>query len=398
MPDATTSNPTIEIDDPAALRDLVNDCVARANPLIDYGIAHAGLGHPPPPEHTRLSQRGGVIEHYERDLVLRAACGAPLGELQAVLRPCNQFLPIDADPDLTLGEIINHNVYGPLRVSFGAVRDLMLGARYVDGKGRDIHVGGRTVKNVAGYDVTRFMVGSLGEMGVVYEATLRTYAVPKQVTDLELTLDDPAVLDGALSDWLLTDAAPATMLLARDAGQWKMCLAYFGTASGCAAQRRSLETRLGQLDGLEPASARDDQLGAHLDDQAVRRSWRRSAPTVVRIIVPPAHTGETCKALADWAAGEPGFQIEALPIHGCIFAGGDLDAGRASTLDEIVAKAIEPLGGLRVWHSRPEGAASIEPFAPPQPDWPLLERLKRTMDPNRIFNPGRFLGRQELVS
>ena len=141
MPDVTASNPTIEIDDPVALRDLVNDCLARANPLVDYGIAHAGLGHPPPPEHTRLSQQGGVIEHYERDLVLRAACGTPLGALQAALRPHNQFLPIDADPDLTLGEIINHNVYGPLRVSFGAVRDLMLGARYVDGKGRDIHVG-----------------------------------------------------------------------------------------------------------------------------------------------------------------------------------------------------------------------------------------------------------------
>ena len=70
---------------------------------------------------------------------------------------------------------------------------------------------------------------------------------------------------------------------------------------------------------------------------------------------------------------------------------GTLDAAVASALDAHINRTIAPLGGLRVWQRRPQGAQAIEPFGPPQPDWPMLAKLKHTMDPQRLFNPGRFL-------
>ena len=391
MPNVTADNPTADIESTDGLTELVRDCLAKRMPIVDYGCAHGGLGHRPPAEHIRLVQRGGIIEHYQRDMTVRAAAGITIADLQAALRPHNQYVPIDADDDLTLGEVINHNVYGPLRVTYGSVRDLLLGLHYVDGQARDIHVGGRTVKNVAGYDVTRFMVGGLGEYGAVYEATIRTYAIPKNVMQVKLTLSDPQLLDGLCSGWLLSDAAPATMVLSRNGPDWTVLVGYFGTAHGCSTQLHSLESWIAGKTGMSISDTSTTQLEAHLQDIALLRDWRRRATALVKAIVPPASTGQTCKQLAAWQGGQSAPQIEAMPVHGCIFVGGELDVEQAVTLDGYVNRTIEPVNGLRLWHCRPNHTDRIDPFGPSQPDWPILHRLKGPFDPKNIFNPGRFV-------
>ncbi len=390
MPQAAT-NSTVTISEADELSDLVRDAGSRGTAIVDYGVAHEGLGHPPPAVHVRLAQTGSVIEHHERDMTVRVAAGSTMEDLNAKLAPHNQFLPTDADPDLTLGEVINHNVYGPLRVSYGGMRDLMLGLRYVDGEGRQIHVGGRTVKNVAGYDLSRFMVGSLGEMGIVYEATLRTYAVPPRVFTIELHLDDPAVIDTMLTDWLLTDAAPAWLGLKMADKHAIVRLGYFGRATACEVQAMALENMVKNRPGIKVLGTSKRSLEQDADERTTRRRWRREASGLCKIIVPPASTGATCQALAEWVADKALVNIEALPVHGCIFAGGTLDAAVASAFDAQINRMIAPLGGLRVWQRRPQDAQGIEPFAPPQSDWPMLAKLKHTLDPKRLFNPGRFL-------
>lgn len=101
--------------DPRDFLVAVRDATASHRPLIDYGLAHAGLGHAPPAEHTRFAQEAdpsnaGILEHYVRDLTVRAAAGITIGDLQKALAPTNQFAPIDADDDITLGEAIHHNI------------------------------------------------------------------------------------------------------------------------------------------------------------------------------------------------------------------------------------------------------------------------------------------------
>jgi hypothetical protein len=375
----------------------VRDALAARRPLVDYGKAHRGLGHPPPPVHTPISQRGDALDIHERDMTMRAPAGATLGHVQRHLAAVGQFLPIDADETLTLGEIVMHNVYGPLRLTYGTMRDLLLGLDYVDGTGRDIRVGGRTVKNVAGYDVTKLMVGSLGELGLVYAMTLRTYALPPQVMAVDLHVEHASDLDDRMTALLTCDARPTWLMLGRHENAWRMRLAYAGGSTACAAQLRSLETFLDALPGVRILTAATYEHEA----DALRRSslcrWRDTAAAVLKLIVPPARTGDICAALTQahqLAHLGARLHVDALPVHGCICVGGDLSCEEARQLDALAVRLFEQSGadqGLRIWHTRPPAAADLPPFGPPQPDYPLLQQLKAAMDPHSLFNPGRCI-------
>lgn len=379
------------------LKQLVQTSIEKKTPIVDYGVAHSGLGHCPPENASTFKQSGSVLELYERDLTVRVAAGTTVADLTGQLAQAKQFVPLDADDDMTIGEVINHNVYGPLRTGYNAIRDWLLGLHYVDGNGDDIHVGGRTVKNVAGYDVSRLMVGSLGELGVIHEATIRTYAVPEQVAAVELTIESPATFDQLLPQMLLTDAAPAWLQMWRniDESRWDVSLAYYGRARANAVQTRSLETLLDGCSGIHIAGTTESGLAEDTQLRSDRRAWRRVSPAVVKIVVPPASTGKTSIALQDWAElNQPKLHIEATPAHGCIFAGGNLSGEQAREFDSMITESLGETGGFRAWYQRPEAkdaAEAIEPFAPAQSDWPLLANLKKTMDPHLLFNPGRLL-------
>ena len=372
--------------------------MASGVPLADYGIAHADFGHAPPAEHQPLNQHGHVIEHYVRDLTVRVAAGCTIGDLQQSLAQQNQFLPVDADSDVTIGEIITCHMYGPLRTGFGSVRDLLLGLAFIDGHGRDIRVGGRTVKNVAGLDVTRFMVGSLGEFGFVHEATLRTFAVPERVLSVTLAADASAHFAPLLQQVLLTDANPARMSLHRMREHWNLELGYFGTQAACLAQLRSLESLL--TDARVRIRASVDQ---HLpDDEAMRagqRSWRREAGALVKVIVRPSDTFAVLEAIERFEATESACEhlhVEALPSFGCVFAGCSMDAARAARLDSAITQAIPD--ATRQWLVRPVGTETPPPVAPLPPALSLLHRIKSALDPHNVLNTGRtFTPKQDAA-
>jgi FAD/FMN-containing dehydrogenase len=390
---ASTLPSSTTLHDPKDLQALVKDAIASKTPIVDYGVAHTGLGNPPPAAATRLTfgspaDSHGIIEHYSRDFTVRAWAGATLADLAVGLAKDNQFFPIDADPDLTLGEVINHNVFNAQRIGYNAIRDISLGLHYIDGEGRDIHVGGRTVKNVAGYDVTRLMVGSLGQLGLVYEATVRTYAIPQHVTGAAAVLQNLSALDSLIPTLLQSSASPARMHASYNPGQNTFTLhcGYHGSPKACDVQSTSLKHKLAGLASditLTQTNLADDQ--AFLTGT---RAWRRSAQALLKLIVPPASTGKTADALA--ALAIPGLHIDALPAHGVIFTGGNLTVSQATTLDAAALKLIAPESGLKAWYTRPSGA-NLLPFAPAQSDWPIITRLKATMDPHNLFNPGRLV-------
>ena len=398
MSRTTTGNPTREIESSEDLCAMVRECTERKMSIVDYGVAHAGLGHPPPNEHLRLVQKGTVLEHYNRDMTVRAAAGTSMGELQAELAEHDQFVPIDADPDMTLGEVICHNVYGPMRVAYGSIRDLLLGLSYVDGAGHQIAVGGRTVKNVAGYDVSRFMVGSLGELGIVYEAIVRTYSIPDRVVVIRLQSDEPSQVDSMLTDWLLSDAAPAWLFLNMSDGSATLRLGYFGRSAACEVQVRALENLIKDRPKLSIISTATRSAPDDATDRATRRRWRREATALCKIVVPPATTGSVCQRLAEWARDRTMVNIDGLPMHGCIFIGGTIDAALAGELDRVIATIVDPLPGFRVWYQRPEGTESMSPFAPQPTDYAMLTRLKEAMDPQGLFNPGRLIRPESVTS
>jgi hypothetical protein len=120
----------------------------------------------------------GQIESYVADMTATVAADVPLETVQAHLAKFDQWIPIDGDARLPIGRLVETNSTGPLRLGYGAWRDLLLGCQFKTGGGRLITAGGRTMKNVAGYDLVKLMVGQGGMLGSLLTVTCRTYARP----------------------------------------------------------------------------------------------------------------------------------------------------------------------------------------------------------------------------
>jgi FAD/FMN-containing dehydrogenase len=127
--------------------------------------------------HVPLVEPGGADLHA-RDMTATFSAEMTLAEAQRRLGEIGQWLPVDGWPGATLGRLVEINSTGPLRLGFGAWRDLLLGVQFLNGRGELISAGGRTVKNVAGYDLTKFMVGQQGMFGRIVTVTTRTYRRP----------------------------------------------------------------------------------------------------------------------------------------------------------------------------------------------------------------------------
>src|SRR5436190_3136055 len=150
-------------------------CALPSARKLPYNRVHMGSARP----NQQPLVRPGEIEHHVADLSATFSADVTLAEAQKRLREHGQWLPIDGDVNATLGSLVERNSTGPLRLGFGAWRDLLLGVQFTNGAGELITAGGRTVKNVAGYDLTKFMVGQYGIFGKLVTLTTRTYKAPE---------------------------------------------------------------------------------------------------------------------------------------------------------------------------------------------------------------------------
>ena len=140
---------------------------------------------------SRLPQRQGpdalidttkmraIVEHDAANLTVTAQAGLTIGELQETLAAAGQFLPLDAPAPATLGGAVASALAGPRRHAHGAARDLALGLTFIGGDARAYRAGGKTVKNVAGYDFGKLLIGSWGTLGIITEITFRALPLPK---------------------------------------------------------------------------------------------------------------------------------------------------------------------------------------------------------------------------
>lgn len=141
-----------------------------------------------------LANDRGIVQYEPNDLTLTARAGTTVGELTAAAKENGQWLPLDpwGGDDGTLGATLSTATAGPHSISMGLPRDIVLGMEFVAGNGDVIRSGGRVVKNVAGFDLTRLMVGSWGTLGVITEATIRLRARPALTRTLAVDVTDSA--------------------------------------------------------------------------------------------------------------------------------------------------------------------------------------------------------------
>ena len=147
--------------------------------------------HPSAPDAAPLSMSGqtGIIEYQPQEFTLTVRAGTAVRELVSALARHQQYLPFDPllPESATIGGTVAANLSGPRRFRFGGIRDFILGARVVDGLGRAFRVGGKVVKNAAGFDLSKFLVGSLGRYAIMTELTFKVFPEPPHFRALRLT-------------------------------------------------------------------------------------------------------------------------------------------------------------------------------------------------------------------
>ena len=155
--------------------------------------------------YTKLDTRpySGILEYQPEELVITACAGTPLKEIEAALAEKNQVLafePPHFGDSATLGGAIAAGLAGPGRISVGNLRDFVLGARILDGKGQDLSFGGKVMKNVAGYDVSRLLPGSMGTLSLLLEASVKVLPRPAATTTLRCNISQARALQ-LLNQW-----------------------------------------------------------------------------------------------------------------------------------------------------------------------------------------------------
>jgi hypothetical protein len=262
------------------------------------------------------------------------------------------WLPVDCQgrPEAPIGHLVEQNASGPLRLGWGAWRDLLLGCQFYNGMGELITAGGRTVKNVAGYDLTKFMIGQNGIFGKLATVTTRVYRKPDDAILAEFE-PEMAVFNRLLASPL----RPQWAVLTQNA----LTCGYLGTGPTVDFYARELRARQMTRHGI-------------VADALWRcQNWRvpQNEELCLRASVPPMKIMEFAQnaKLRDWVAD---------PAFGVVLGTMGQDSMR------LVEKAASAVGG-RAWFYDADRTA----FTPTASERAILERLKQAMDPNKALAP-----------
>ncbi|MHA2901863.1 glycolate oxidase subunit GlcE [Ralstonia mannitolilytica] len=367
----TALSPTL-----ARFRDAIAHAVDSHTPLtLRGGGTKDFYGRAPQPNGTVLDTRewSGIVDYDCAELVVTARSGTPLVEIEAALAEHKQMLAFEpphfaaAGKQATVGGAFASGLSGPRRQSVGALRDFVLGAVVMDGRGDMLNFGGQVMKNVAGYDVSRLMAGALGTLGLIVQVSLKVLPMPFCDATLRFAMAQGEAID-TLNRWggqPLPIAASAWI----DGALWVRL-------SGADAAVRAAIAKLGgeRVDDAEAAAFwRDLREQSHaFFARAVQGSlplWRIALPPAT----PPLALGHASadEQLVEWGGGQRWW----------------IDT--ANTSADVIRNAARKAGGHATLFRNGDRASDI--FTPvAAPLMAVHKRLKDSFDPHGIFNPGRL--------
>ena len=343
----------------------------------------------------RSSRLASVVEYDPANQVIAVGAGMSLDSLQDVLAENGQWLPLRPPPDgrHTLGGVAALGLCGPERLRYGAPRDLLLGLKFVSGTGALVAAGGRVVKNVAGYDLTRLLVGSAGTLGLIAELTVRLLSLPQHC--LAVMASGPLDRCAAAAGELLRSKLEPNLVVAvpdepelRVAGDaaWRMTAGFEGFQQTVDFQVEGCRTIFADagLGGswLQEYPPREGTCGRLFD-------VLEEAPFLLQTNVP------LDKTAAVVSAGRDVLHEAAVLI--------DFGCGRITTATRHLADdAWTRLGSISremeghtiLEKADNEFARRRDVFGLPGADWSLMHRVKAALDPHNVFAPGRLPGRK----
>lgn len=355
--------------DPAlhAIREQIRAAAAAQTPLaLKGGGSKAFYGEPLQGQTLSLTGYRGIVSYEPTELVVTARCGTPLDELEQVLAEKHQWLPFEPPHfagGATVGGTVAAGLSGPGRASHGAVRDFVLGASMIDAHGQWLNFGGQVMKNVAGYDLSRLLCGSLGILGPIVEVSLKVLPRPALERTLGFEIEQAAAL--RLFNELAGRPLPVTAAAWADGRAW---VRLAGAEPAVEAAAGELAGRHGAepVDGRVWQQLRDHRLPTLADDaaDAAVPLWRLSVPSVA----PPIELAG--KTVVEW--------------------GGALRWLRSDAPAQAVRAAARAVGGSACRFRGPrDGTPVFEPL--PDVQMRVHRHLKQEFDPLGLFNRGRLV-------
>ena len=334
----------------------------------------------------------GIVSYEPSELVVTARCGTPLAELEAALAEqgqCLAFEPPHFGPGATVGGMVAAGLNGPARASAGAVRDFVLGARMINGKGEDLTFGGQVMKNVAGYDISRLLAGSWGTLGVITEVSLKVLPVaPAEATLMCAGIAQQPALD-LLHRW-------GGQPLPLNASAW-----VHDTTANPGDDYLFVRLR-GAVAAVESAVARmgsDAQaLGAtvvRMDNAEAAQDWRASGEQALQFFEPPS--SELCLWRLSVPQTAPVIDLPGLshPPQYIEWQGAQRWLWAPATAAQVLREAAQRVGGhATLFRASLLGGASDKAVVVSAPLAAVQQRIQRELqkqfDPQGVFATGRM--------
>ena len=344
------------------LQERIRRARAAATPLVIHGgNSKSFYGAKTIGEAVDMRAYSGIIAYQPRELVLTVRAGTPLAEIEAAMAAEAQILPFEPPhfgAGATIGGTVAAGLSGPRRPYTGAVRDFVLGTRIVNGKGEDLRFGGRVIKNVAGYDVSRLMTGAMGTLGVLLDISFKVLPKPALEATLRYEMDQATAIQ-RFNEW-------AGKPLPLSATCWENGIAMV-RLSGTVAGVEAAQTKLGgevveQTQAAAFWTSVRDHRHAFFENSAAPL-WRLSVPATTPALTLP------CMPLLEW--------------------GGALRWLRRDVDAVSLRQQIAAVGGhATLMRAGSNGGPVFHPLTGKLAE--LNRNLKAAFDPANVLNRGRM--------
>ena len=362
-----------------ALHQVVERVRAAASDATPLRIRGGGTkdfyGETPQGELLDMRALAGITSYEPSELVVTVRAGTPLAELEAALAEKGQCLPFEPPcfgSDGTVGGMVAAGLSGPARASVGSVRDYVLGATLVNGRGELLTFGGQVMKNVAGYDVSRVLAGSLGTLGVIAEVSLKVLPVPPAEATLEFACGQADALR-LLNEWGGRPLPLNASCWFEYAGAGALYLRLRGAVAAVEAACEHLggERKDNARAAADWQSLRDQQLPWFATGEGPDALWRVSVPQIA-----PVLSIDGAAPLIEWHGGQRWYMAP---------------PSQAARIREIARAAGGHATLFRLPGSGAQGAEVPRFDALSAPVERIQRALMREFDPHGIFNRGRLL-------
>lgn len=373
------------------------------------GFTQQHTGNLPPQVDVLLyTTRLTAVEHYDPgDLTIGVGAGLTIAQLSARVAADNLFFAGDAAlPERsTIGGLLATGLYGPHRHGYGGPRDYCIGVRFVTGDARKAKGGGRVVKNVAGYDMMKLLIGSWGTLGVITSASFKLFPAPRQTRTFVAVFSSAAealafryrVLRSPLDPICLELVSPQAHKLlvpGSPAGAgWSICLRAAGSDTVLARYR----TELGSSVVREIEGANERGFWRQMADFSAIAREQYPNSLVISLTL-PLHDVQPILADLEAIAESGGFMLGAMGRVGVghllvgLWPATNAEVATANYVDAVsTLRNHLPRGvGMAVLYCPPEARHHVTAWGPTPTDLESMRKVKMTLDPRDILNRGRF--------